>query len=550
MTLLNRGNIRGVIYRIGGYKINRYKSKEYYIGDLEMISNKDIVGVLSSKGVDFNIDDLDRKGFGYKGFIDRLVCLINSKVFYGSDYFEIRDLELRSYLGRFYRDRMLIELSSDLDNKGTDKESKFDRHFSKETSIFNSLFTRYKRGYNFSRNDNIGNNKYSISQYMINKDIFDLYKKNRDKAENKTFINYIQNVIKNDNKETENTEKKDIIERVKIKLDKKFLIEYFSNYKRYQVDIMINEIKDIHHSKDTRSLKLKLISEIEDFRKSDQKLKKYISSKTNSFYNVEYTQSASGRYYSWIGGLNKNIRKHLLKDFIEIDLDTSAPNCLYRTYQSLTDKQLKYIETVINEKQKSREHIGNIIFQNTDIEDRIKIKSAKSFITSLFFGAGANEYGNNATNDLLNEIAKEYNLNYKELKERFYNSKFTNGLITETKQMMDAIYKEFLLKNYNKEKQILRVNNSIIKIDKAKVKSLQNSLIAMYYQNWESNFLIKETEVLRNRYRIANNYLMLHDAIYINKHLLIKKDISENDIRNEFRKIRVKGNDFIIKPII
>ena len=461
--------------------------------------------------------------------LNRFVDLINNVLLVGDRCVSIGKKTFVFYLGRTFYDRYLFGPDKDLnDNDIFIDDNNINKQLSEESFFIKHFLFRVERGKRYLNN-------YSVSKYKINKSLYDLYQERR---RLKTEKQILKNVIEHYNF---NTNSNPVIDTVDMKFDKKMLKEYFeTNIRDYQFEIL----KSKYPYRTDTSLKSEIISFISAYAFFYEFLK---SKKTTT---INYTQSESGRYYSFLGQLDKRVRKHLLREYVEIDLDTAAPNCLYQTYYSLTGNNLKYINEIITNKKEVRSYIGEVLFlANKEIQKDIKIKYAKKILTALFFGSKANFSGKNSTNDVIKEVVEIQNKDkgfLKKTKDFFYNNKEIENIINDVNILMNTVDEH--LKTVTKD-DIMSINNRKINVTpKKKNKSKRNTRLAYYYQSWESQFLDEEIKILK-KLRINKNYLKLHDALYIHKSMF-KGKVTEEYLRDRFRKIRVAGNPFNIEPIL
>ncbi len=422
-------------------------------------------------------------------------------------------------------------------NKNVNVINKLDKYTLIESEIIHLFFTRLNKGFKFSNNKRVA--EYSISDY-----IFNLYHKRLLKLDNTKVLK----LIKENYVDLDKNIDSDIVDIVECKFDKEILKNFFlSKVNDYSLNKMI-----LKYPYRTRK---SLIDEIRSFIKAWVYFESHLKTRNKNIkVKIEYTQAETKRYFTFIGMLDKRVRDNLLTEYTEFDLDAAAPNFLYQYYMGLGNKKLKLVNEVITNKKDVRSYIGEVIFlSDKSILKEDKLKYSKKFLTSLFFGSKPNIKGKNATNDILKEVSEILNTNYESLKHYFYNNEIIKDLIQEVKILMDTL-DEFLktrITTISKNTDILSIHGKDINVQYKKSKTRKNTRIAYFYQSWESKFLDTEVQILKEKFGISNNYIKLHDAIYIHKNelkKLSKKNIFEEDIRQEFRKIRV--TDIDIEPLI
>lgn len=489
-----------------------------------MISKKDIVSLLEKKNIE--LDTYHRKK-NYKSnnkpYIVRIQELLNDTLLQGTNEVFIRRNTFYKYLGTRYYNNVFKNKNSN-------------------NNILDNFLTLVKKGY-FIRDKA----KYDISVYKIDDNLIELYKERLQEIENKKFLDkkYKAELKRQEDKKRDRI----VVDTVKMEFNKEELNSFFiNNAKYYQIDT-IREREPYRTKQSIHDEMLSFISAYAYFHK-------YLKSR-NKYIEVEYTQSSSGRYFSFLGLLDKRIRKPILKDYISIDLDAAAPNALYETYKSLTGKELKYINEIIHSKQGVRSYIGELLFRcNKDIPKEIKIKYSKKFITALFFGSKAYKDGVNATNEIIQEVIEiqgETDKDFKELeyyftKNDFYANEHIRAIIKEVDTLMNTV--DEYLQSVTDENNIMSINgNKIDATPKKKGKKRKNTRLSYYYLNWESEYLNEEIKVL-DKLEITKNYMKLHDEILIHKNELKKRNLTEQDIREKFHKIRINGNPFDIEPLI
>lgn len=487
--------------------------------------------------LNINIQDLDHNTIlGFKILITKLL-LSDSK------YINISTLYLNTIFGK----RTTKSIKKDFKTKTDpyDINSYSYNNFIKDmdssaSKLFRLLLHRVTTGYAYSLTVN------KTSEYKINLPENLSIKLHKSPMTFKSYLDDIDN-------------SKPIKLKSMLELNKKNLNLYFSEYLEfYNRPIHILKYENHFKGKTIDSI----ISEQKDFFKARLELSDYISNRSK-YFKVNYTQAPSGRYYTFLGSLNKNIRKPILEgsDFTEYDLELAAPSFLYQVYQQIntTDNELKTIKYYIDNKQEFRNKVASIIsgsdnFTPNDLSD------AKQILTSLFFGSKSikpSKYSNitDKNNGAIINILKT-----PQKQKNFFEHPFIERFTTEVKIMMKVLSQYLRVNYYNEDTKVLTVNNRSYEMKKKrklnlkkdkeiinKIRTLEkqledttltryyktkienelddlqynkkwssNSALAFFYQSWESSFLNKEIELVKNIQSNGNkNMFLLHDAIYL-----------------------------------
>lgn len=357
-----------------------------------------------------------------------------------------------------------------------------------------------------------------------------------------------------------------------LELDKQHLNSYFSDYSDFYnrpMELLKQEIQFKGKTDDS------IISERKDFYKARFEFSDYINNRSQ-YFKINYTQADSGRYYTFLGSLNKNIRKPILEGsgYIEYDLELAAPSFLYQVYTQIkkpTDDTLETIEFYTLNKQDFRNKVSSIIAGSDDFTPN-DLSNAKQVLTSLFFGSKSikpkqyMDYNNYTNKGAIIEI-----LRTPQKQKNFFENQFIKKFTAEVKIMMKVIAKYLKANHYNENTNTLTVNNRSFEFkkkikyctrkDKDTIEMIRglelkldddtltryyknkyqdelnnllytkrwssNSALAFFYQSWEAAFLEKEIEVVKNLQNNGNkNMFLLHDGIYlkqgIDKNLFIE----------------------------
>ncbi len=338
-------------------------------------------------------------------------------------------------------------------------------------------------------------------------------------------------------------------------LDKKYLMEYFGIQTKFYNRPIIELENDIYFANKTTN---KILSETADFFKAKINFYEYINSR-KKYYKVNYKRADSGRYYTFISTLNKNIRKHILYGFTEYDLENASVNYLYQVYIQIKTTDLPNLDLIkyyIENKTEFRNKVAQTITTNSIFNDD-DLADSKAILTSLFFGSRAirpkifldreNKHLKNAILDILKT---------KERQENFYSELYIEKFIAQVKILMATISTHlkdnyFDIKNcilkINNQKYYFRKKRKLNKNEKLEVKNIDfklnakptraikrklvqeldkllysrkyspNSAVAFLYQSWESDFLTNQIALLKDKKKIQGNkdFFLLHDAIYL-----------------------------------
>jgi len=421
---------------------------------------------------------------------------------------------------------------------------------SSSSKLFRLILHRITTGYAYSLVAN------KVSDYKINLPEHLELKLHKSPL---TFKSFISNL--------DDTNTKPIVFKTLMEFDKQnlksYFLEYFEFYNR-PIDLLKREKCFKGKSVD------KIISEQKDFFKARFEFNDYINNRSK-YFKVNYTQADSGRYYTFLGSLNKNIRKPILEGsgYIEYDLELAAPSFLYQVYTQVntTDNELKTIKYYMDNKQEFRNKVASIISGSEDFTPN-DLSDAKQILTSLFFGSKSTkpkEYIEHL--DYKNNSAIIKILQTPQKQKNFFENQFIERFTTEVKIMMKVLSKHLKDNFYNKDNNTLTVNNRTfefnkkrkynIKKDKKTIEHIRaleeklnddtltryyknkiqnelndllyikkwssNSALAFFYQSWESSFLNKEIDIVKKVQKNGNkNMFLLHDAIYL------KQEVDKN----------------------
>ena len=246
----------------------------------------------------------------------------------------------------------------------------------------------------------------------------------------------------------------------------------------------------------------------------------------DSKFTIVYEIKASGRMYSNISNLSKDIRYHLLKDYTEYDISAASASYFYQVAKQLEPNiNLPYMSQMLDDKTKFRELLAGFLalspYDSLSSDDKTKFMSiAKGILTMLGFNAKTSQ-SIECFDDELNEWIIPHPTSIEELliknkidMVRFYNEPILNSFFEELTLMMDICNQYLKEKHINKK---LKVNGKILKLQSYS----KSKALAFFYQSWESDFLLS----MRDTYVNTNSnkdYFLLHDAIYVKKEIDIK----------------------------
>ena len=387
-----------------------------------------------------------------------------------------------------------------------------------ESKLFRELFAKTFYGNNLNKHYS----KFKLNIPLEKKDIQHL-----------SFKTFITTIHKDSQAKKSEAEKKKLL---KVKRAIKNDRNIFHNAIEINKDFIYQELEN-------RSLKYK------DYLKL-----KSIVDTTNKKLDIAYDIKESGRHYSSIGLLKKELRGILLNDYQEYDISTAAPNFFLEVYKQITNEKLPQIEFYINNKKAFREQIAGLIkgtdFKNLSKDDKKKYYSkAKEILTMIFFGSKIKEsFIDEVFNEELQEIVsvKFYETAIEESLEkgeyrRFINSDVMRGFLSEIVDLMDSI-NDYLKSNYYDENtRTLSVNNRVLTFrnkDKEVSKYSKSKALAFFYQSWESDFLLSARDTYIQETKDMN-YFLLHDALFV------KKDIDINLLENT-----KQNTEFVVKVLL
>ena len=305
-----------------------------------------------------------------------------------------------------------------------------------------------------------------------------------------------------------------------LSLNKKYLKRYFeerfSFYNRPLEELMFDEYFSGRNKDDLEKKKRSILAERNSFLEMRLRLANYLKSKSKRL-EVNYTESDSGRLYSFLSNLNKNIRNEILNDYTEYDLENACVSFFYNVFNEINEEKeisLKRIKHYIDNKDEFREELANTI----SLEDKHTpddLNDSKAILTSLFFGSKYKKmkhYDDDTNFGAIDDI-----LGTKERKKKFYNTPAMKVFSDEVTFMMNVI-NDYLRKNYyDLKSKTLTVNGRSFTFEKRYKRA---SALAFFYQSWESNFLRGMIKVVRKEQNNRNkDYFLLHDCIYLKEEI-------------------------------
>lgn len=414
---------------------------------------------------------------------------------------------------KIFRRRLYDSISKERTSK--EKAPKVQIKKVQESKLFRYLFTRTFLGDNLTKR---------VSRFKLNIPI------PREELQNKSYKTFLTSIHRDSEAKLSEAEKKKLL---KSKRDFKRDKNTFSNPIEIDKDFIYKELA-------------KNNLELKDYLK----LKSIVDTSKNKL-NILYDIKASGRHYSQIGLLKKELRSILLNDYHEYDISTSAPNFFLEVHKQISDKNLSQIEFYINNKKAFREQLAGIIlgknFKDLSSEDKkIYYGKAKEILTMIFFGSKVKESSiDNYYNEELNELIdiKFYKTSIEDTLEkgeysRFINSDLVKEFLSEIVELMSTVNLYLKDNYYDKDMRTLSVNNRVLTF-RNKDNKLSNyneaKALAFFYQSWENDFLLSARDTYFKNTK-DSNYFLLHDALFIKKEIDIK--LLENT---------KQSTDFIVK---
>lgn len=523
----------------------------YYDIDLQKL----VLRLTQNNDLEIDISKLNKNiEIGFKILITKLMLCDKKTIQLSNDYFSL-----------IFGKRTTKSIKKDFQTKTNPYNSNSSTYNqfiidmdSSASKLFRLLLHRVKTGYSYSVAIN------QVSEYKINLPKHVELELHKSKI---TFKSFIEN----------NQFEKPIKFKSMVELNKQHIKKYFIHkLEFYNRPLEILKSEDYFQNRSDDSI----VSEQKDFYKVRFAFNDYLKGRSD-YYKINYTQADSGRYYTMLGSLNKNIRNQILlgSGFTEYDLDLSAPSFLYQVYTQIKnfgDDNLDTIKYYIDNKVSFRQKVASIIAGTNSYNDE-DLSDAKQILTSLFFGSRAIKPKSYIQNGDTRRGAIINILKTTQKQQNFFDNHFIEKFTIEVKIMMKVIAKhlrdnfydndtktlsvnnksfEFKRKrkfNTRKDKEILdeiatlekQLNNKdITRYNKNKIlKELDdiiyfkqwsaNSALAFFYQSWESAFLEEEIEVVKKIQNSGNkNMFLLHDAIYlkeaIDKNLFINLEQTSN----------------------
>jgi len=226
---------------------------------------------------------------------------------------------------------------------------------------------------------------------------------------------------------------------------------------------------------------------------------------------IFYKEAMSGRYYSigknHIQGIKKNIRKVLLNDYYEYDLNTSAPVLLCQIYKKISGlNPPESIIDFIDEKVTFREIFG--------LKHSITLKESKMIFTALFFDARLIPNDHKMKSKLTKELGVD-KVNY------IVHDKYLKNLIKDISLVYKTIAKHYEEKYIGQN--IVGYKNKEFTSDDKKVK--KSKIVSHIYQSLESLVLDNMVKFYTTKTN-DTNYVRIHDCIYT------KVQIDEVELEN------------------
>jgi len=405
-------------------------------------------------------------------------------------------------------------IKQDISNKKSNVGTNLNDYYNEDSKLFRYLFQRVYLGNSV---------KGKKSRYKLNLDtdqIDNLLITSKDL----NFKGFLTVSFKNINDDITNLQKKKL-ENIKrnIRDDENIFSNNITINKKYISEIIDDEVLN---KRDT--LKLKSIIDT-----------------TKTKLKINYNIKGSGRHYSSIGLIKKDIRKHLLYGYTEFDISTSSPSYFYQVYKQITtNNELTNIDFYIKNKKLFREKLSSVIVGKefhklTKEEQEYYYSKSKEILTMIFFGSKINEsteieiYQSEVfelDNVKFFETSIEKTLTYKEYT-RFKSSEFIIHFLEEVSNMMKTISGYIQQeKYYNKETRTLEINNRILEF-----RNDRNTNDIKFYKDRVNYFRnindIKKVQQHQKELNILLDMKSLEDKLISNISRYKKKQIQKNLLR-------------------
>jgi len=256
-------------------------------------------------------------------------------------------------------------------------------------------------------------------------------------------------------------------------------------------------------------------------------LQEILQESNNGIWTVLYEKHPYGREYS--KGLNpqtlkKSLRKIVLQNYKESDIEIASPTILSQIYEKITGKKTpKTIEVLINYKEEVRLLLAYKL--------GISYDKAKEILTSLFFGA---------------KIPKEYQIGHGFSS---IDAEILKGMDSASRELIKHEYLKILHKDittvfeaissHYRTAEIEKLIKDVIKKKKVKRKTIRTKdIVTVVYQTEENKILISMIDYLKSKGIIY--FVRIHDAV-------MYLDLNNTILEQEMEKYVLERTGYRIK---